>query len=45
MEESKMRFLSILHGTPPFKDMWFKTDWERYDENGILYLAIVSINR
>jgi hypothetical protein len=29
MEESKIRFLSILNGTPPSKDMCSKTQIER----------------
>jgi len=49
MQKSKIRFLSILHRTPPFKDICFKTqierDRERYDGNNILYLDIKSINR
>jgi hypothetical protein len=47
MEKSKMYFLSILHGTPPSKNMCSKTQIEIYiyDGNGILYLAIGFINR
>jgi len=30
MEESKIEFLSILHGIPPSKDMCSKTQLERY---------------